>query len=643
MPKVKFMPQDVVLDVNSGENLLEAARRAHIFIDAPCNGNGACGKCKVRIVRGSVKTQKSTHIDENEKMEGYVLACCSTVIEDVEVLVPESTNVSMHQMKIEDLSSPKDKIIFQKVKNQLKETGMDTIKNVKKLYIELDQPTIDDNISDVERIKRHLRNGFNYGNVLFSIDVLRKIPTLMRNCEFKFTVTIEQTREDEVRLLDMEEGNTAHRLFGIALDIGTTSVAASLIDLSSNEIIARASSGNAQIKYGADVINRIIFSTRKDGLKKLNDAVIQETINPLLNKMYGDAGINQQEVVAFVGAGNTTMSHLFYGVHADFLRMEPYIPAFVNSCDARAKDVGLCMNGEAPVYMAPSVASYVGGDITAGVLASGMWHKDENVLFIDLGTNGEIVFGNKDFLMTCACSAGPAFEGGEISCGMRAATGAIEEIKVDGKSYEPEFSVIGAAEPQGICGSGIIDLICELKGAGIIDARGKMMEGLGTDRVRFDEHGIGEYVIAFKDDYGIPNDVSITEVDIDSFIRAKGAIYSGINVLLSSLGMDENSIDKILIAGGIGNSLDIENAVRIGMLPDVHREKFEYIGNSSLMGAYLSLVSMDARRKLEEVANHMTYVELSVYPGYMDEFVSACFLPHTDIERFPSVKNLTEN
>ena len=336
------------------------------------------------------------------------------------------------------------------------------------------------------------------------------------------------------------------------------------------------------------------------------------------------------------------MASLFLGVYPDFLRMEPYIPPFLRSPKLMGENVGLDVNDSAYVYLAPNVASYVGGDITAGVLSSGMWASDENVLFIDLGTNGEIVFGNKDFMMSCACSAGPAFEGGGIRCGMRASCGAIESVKIDTDTLEPKLSIIGDCEPIGICGSGIIDLICQMTISKVIDRRGKIQKELNSNRIRFDEHGIGEYVLAFKEEYNLENDITVNEVDIDNFIRAKGAIYSGASVLLQSLGMDFSIIDKVLIAGGIGNSLNIENAITIGLLPDVDRSKFQYIGNSSLVGSYLALISKDAKNKLEEIGKEMTYVELSVYPGYMDEFISACFIPHTNIEEFPSIKNMIE-
>ena len=289
------------------------------------------------------------------------------------------------------------------------------------------------------------------------------------------------------------------------------------------------------------------------------------------------------------------------------------------------------------------INSYVGGDITSGVLASYIWADSQNTLFIDLGTNGEIVFGNQDFLMTCACSAGPAFEGGEISSGMRAAPGAIEEVKINDLFSAPIIKIIGEKSPKGICGSGIIDLIAEMFKNKIIDRRGKLIKDNGNPRIKVDEHGIGSYIVASKEEWpDINEDVCITEVDLDNFIRAKGAVYSGAATLISSLGMSFSELDRVMIAGGIGNSLDIENSIIIGLLPDIPRDKFSYIGNSSLIGSYLTLMSEDARKKMECIASQMTYIELSVYPSYMDEFVSACFLPHTNTDDFPSLSSLLD-
>ena len=293
-------------------------------------------------------------------------------------------------------------------------------------------------------------------------------------------------------------------------------------------------------------------------------------------------------------------------------------------------------NPLAPVLIAPNIGSYVGGDITAGTLASMIWDKDEMSLFIDLGTNGEIVFGNRDFMVSCACSAGPAFEGGDISCGMRATDGAIEACTIDKATMEPTLTIVGdeGQRPVGICGSGIIDIISELFRTGIINAKGLFVrEGA---RIARDAHGMGRYIIAQASESETGREVSINEVDIDNFIRAKGAIFSAIDTMLQSVDMTVDMIDHVYVAGGIGSGINMKNAVNIGMFPDVELEKFSYIGNSSLTGAYAMVISDAANAKCTELGANMTYLELSTYPGYMDSFVAACFIPHTYARLFPS-------
>ncbi|MDK2586449.1 corrinoid activation/regeneration protein AcsV [Romboutsia sedimentorum] len=642
MIKVNFKSHNKEIYCNKGDNLLEVARNSNIFIDAPCNGSVSCGKCKVKLLKGNVDSEKTLHIKDDEWEQGYILACNTTVIEDIEIEVPSKLSSSMHGMKIEGSDKKKDKQIFDRAKNIIETHNLDFKTNIVKTYIEIEEPTLDDNLSDVDRLERHVRNKLGFNEIDFKLELLRKMPIILRENDFKVTITYVK-KKNKITILNIESGNSEDKLYGVAIDIGTTSVVVCLVDLYTKEVIDKASSGNAQIKYGADVIHRIIYSTKKDGLTKLNQAVIDDTINPLLESLYVRNDINKDNVVTLVVAGNTTMSSLFLGVYTDYLRQEPFIPPFLKSPKIMGEDIGLNVNDSAYVYLAPSVASYVGGDITAGVLSAGIWASEENILFIDLGTNGEIVFGNKDYMMSCACSAGPAFEGGGISCGMRASNGAIEKVSIDKANLNPNLTIIGECEPIGICGSGIIDLICQMLLTGIIDRRGKIYRDLNNKRIRFNEHDIGEYVLAFKEDYNLENDITVNEVDIDNFIRTKGAIYSGASTLIESLGMDFSVIDKVYIAGGIGNNLNIENSILIGLLPDIEREKFAYIGNSSLVGSYLALISKDAKKKLQQIGNEMTYVELSVYPTYMDEFISACFLPHTNIEQFPTVKRLLED
>jgi len=461
-----------------------------------------------------------------------------------------------------------------------------------------------------------------------------KLAHTLRLNRFKVCVKGELQGDTFLCMEVCDPADTA--IVGCAIDIGTTTVTMVLTDLQSGKLLAKGSSGNGQIRYGADVINRIIEQGKNGGKKKLQDAIVKETLVPIIANLCRTAGISTRSILRLCVAANTTMNHLFVGVDAESVRMEPYIPSFFAWEGMLAGDLKLPANPMAPVIIAPNIGSYVGGDITAGTLAAGLWDRDEMSLFIDLGTNGEIVFGNRDFMMSCACSAGPAFEGGDISCGMRATDGAIEACTIDKETMEPTLTIVGekGQKPVGICGSGIIDIISELFRCSIINAKGLFSrEG---DRVMRDAHGMGRYVLATADESETGREISINEVDIDNFIRAKGAIFSAIDTMLQSVDMTPDCIDKVYVAGGIGSGINMKNSVNIGMLPDVELEKYQYIGNSSLTGAYAMVMSDEANAKCTELGANMTYLELSTYPGYMDSFVAACFLPHTNSSLFPN-------
>ena len=467
---------------------------------------------------------------------------------------------------------------------------------------------------------------------------MSRLPKALRDAEWRVRVLGEE-KNGIFTIYDVTGQDDTAPMCGLGIDIGTTTVSAVLFDLKNGRLLSKASGGNGQIRYGADVINRIIEQGKPGGRKKLQDAIIKETLVPLIAEMCKDAKISARRILRLCVGANTTMNHLFVGVDADPVRMEPYIPAFFHWDGLKAGDLGLPAHPVAQILIAPNIGSYVGGDITAGTFAGMIWNKDELSLFIDLGTNGEIVFGNRDFLMSCACSAGPAFEGGDISCGMRATDGAIESCVIDKDSMEPTFGIIGEAgqKPVGLCGSGIIDTIAELFRTGIINSKGLFVrEGR---RVVRDHHGTGRYILAFPEESATEREVALNEVDILNFIRAKGAIYSAIDTLLSAMDMDQSVIEGVYVAGGIGSGINMKNAVRIGMFPNVPLELFHYIGNSSLAGAYAMALSDEATQKVEEVAKNMTYMELSTHPGYMDAFVAACFLPHTDASRFADLED----
>jgi uncharacterized 2Fe-2S/4Fe-4S cluster protein (DUF4445 family) len=655
---------DIHVSVPEGVSLLEAARQADVAVDAPCSGNGTCGKCLVRIRAGNALTGRTRHITPDQYAEGWRLACQTTVEANLTIQIPEGTGKFKSRMRITDFSNSRERQLFEKLRTEMEVSGFSRGSGLEFVTLTLSEPGIQDSMADRERllaalaeravqtegavcVARDTSVGSGVSPVEachrydISLSALRKLPCILRESGFSCTCVVKH-EENTVYVLDVfppggePKGKDGRPVLpGLAVDIGTTTVALVITDLLSGEILAMGSEGNGQIRYGADVINRIIESTREGGLERLRRAVLDDTIIPLIKKAAAATGIETGQIYRTAIAGNTTMAHLFAGVSPEYLRLEPYVPAFFHG-DWRPGDLGLPVHPDGKVLMAPAVGSYVGGDITAGVFASMIFHRDHYSLFIDLGTNGELVFGGRDWLMTCACSAGPAFEGGDISCGMRAAAGAAEACTVNAETMEPELTVIGGGKLAGLCGSGLIDLVGELFAAGIINARGKLVRegGGGNPRIRRDEWGMGSYVLAFEGETENGTAVTLTEGDIDNFIRAKGAIFSAIRTMLAMVDLEIDAVEEVFIAGGIGSGINIAQAIRIGMLPAIPLQRYHYIGNTSLSGAWAMVQSEKAAEKTGQIAESMTYLELSSHPHYMDEFIGACFLPHTNGDLF---------
>ena len=477
----------VEIECNAGDNLLELARRANVAIDAPCSGNGSCGKCRVKLIEGDVESIPSRHITDEEYEAGWRLSCNTKVLGDCTVFVPDIASAYQSRMKTADLSSPKEIAIFEDAKTELLNSGIEFANNYRSVVVTMAEPTLEDTMPDNERLTWAIQEALGVEKVHIPYAVMTKLAHTLREQNWSVCVKGELDG-DTFRCMEICAASD-EAIVGCAIDIGTTTVTMVLTDLETGKLLAKGSSGNGQIRYGADVINRIIEASRSGGKKKLQDAIIKDTLTPIIANLCRSAKVNARSILRLSIGANTTMNHLLLGVDADPVRMEPYIPSFFGWEGLLAGDLKLPANPLAPVVMAPNIGSYVGGDITAGTLASGIWDKDEMSLFIDLGTNGELVFGNRDFLMSCACSAGPAFEGGDISCGMRATDGAVEACTIDKVTMEPTLSVIGEPGQKvvGICGSGIIDIISELFRCGIINAKGLFVrEG---SRVLRDAHG----------------------------------------------------------------------------------------------------------------------------------------------------------
>jgi uncharacterized 2Fe-2S/4Fe-4S cluster protein (DUF4445 family) len=628
--KLTLLPDNITIEIDDNTNLFKAIKASGGYVLSSCGGKGNCGKCKVIIKEGSVESGKSrSFLSAEEAGRGYVLACHSLITSDVVVEIPQESRM---QAKHKIATGTKMGELIER----MREAGGCLESRISRIYLELDPPTLDDNIADYERLRRCLdKKGFDASHLHMNYLVLKKLSPVLREGNWKITVSVYKV-STVLEILDIFTGDATKTRYGAAVDIGTTTVVVYLVDMTNGNIIGTASTYNSQVKCGDDVITRIVYATERNGLNELQ-GLAAGNVNKLLTGLVEKHKVPQGMIDYVVVAGNTTMMHLFYGIDPQYIREEPYVPAATFFPLVRGKSVGLQVDPQTIIYSMPNVASYVGGDISSGVLVSQIHKQDKVSLFIDIGTNGEIVLGNKEWLVTAACSAGPAFEGSGIKFGMRAMEGAIEEVEIDPKTHEVNFRVIGDSKPIGVCGSGMIDILAELYLNGIIDQKGKIREEIGSKRVRRGESGL-EFVIAWRVESAIKKEIVITEVDLDNLIRAKAAIYAGFATLLAHMGLGFGDVDKLFIAGGFGRYIDVERAITIGMLPDLHVDKFQFLGNTSIMGAYYGLLCDRLRNEAEEIAKRMTCVELSISRDFMDEYMSAMFLPHTDLNAFPTVK-----
>lgn len=626
--QVTIMPEGLKVEVDKGTSLLDAANAAGITLKSSCGGQGTCGRCAVKVLEGNVKGGNG-NMAKSKREEGYILACTATV-EDGPVTVdfPESSRLSEHQVLLDD--SLGDVIKEHQVED------FDNCENafVKKVQVTMTEPTLMENVDDYSRLSAELKGILGTENITISYAALKTLPAIVREENWNVTVTCLMS-DDAAEIIRVEAGHVDTPPYGIALDIGTTTVVAALVDLATGKKLHQAGTFNRQAGMGDDVISRIVYTEEeKDGLAEIQKVII-ETINDLLAEVYEEQGITADDVFAMMVAANTTMIHLFLGIEPKFIRREPYIPGASDVPILKAKDLGINIYSDGAIISFPAVASYVGGDIVSGSLLTGIEKQDEFWLFIDIGTNGEMVLGNSDLLMCCACSAGPAFEGGGIEFGMRAMDGAIEKIVID-DDFNVSYVTINNEPPVGICGSGLIDCLSTLRTAGIINRQGKMQD-VNSERMRTGDEG-PEFVLVYADETGIGKDIVITEADIENLIRAKAAVFAGIRIMLSKMELPLEAVSKILIGGGFGNYLNLRDSIRIGLLPDLPAEFYSFIGNSSLKGAYMALLSRSVFKHSVELGQSMTYLELSDGNEFYDEYVQAMFLPHTDMSLFPSVE-----
>jgi uncharacterized 2Fe-2S/4Fe-4S cluster protein (DUF4445 family) len=630
MATITFSPSGETIEVPAGTSLLDAAILCELDVAAPCAGQGRCGRCRVRVTAGEVERRSNAGMDTAEILDGWAVACQTYVRGSAAIEVPERRRetVRPHGHAVAQPESLPITCDWQQDPA------------VRTFELDIEPPSLADNTSDFDRLRRALTQQYGIEEIRAELPILRRLGKDLRMANWKVSVTLEM--RDWVygaylppRLIRIYPRAFHHASMGLAIDLGTTSVVAYLLDFATGRVIDTASAYNKQIACGDDVISRIIYAKRKRGLDRLQRLAV-ETINDLLVELKQRNHIEPYEIHEIAVAGNTTMTHLLLGLDPRFLREEPYIPTLSAPPKLVAGELGLRANELARVHIMPSVGSYVGGDITAGVISSGMFASEKLTLFIDIGTNGEMVLGNKDWLLACACSAGPAFEGGGVGDGMRASTGAIEDVFIADDTWEPTFRTVGDAPAVGICGSGLIDLLGELFVTGLLDKSGHLDLEAPTARIRVRD-GVPEYVVCRAGEGGADHDIALTESDVSSLIRAKAAIYAGFEVLCRSVGVDLADVEEILIGGAFGQYINIEKAIRIGLLPDQPVERFKFLGNTSAQGAYAALLCVNIRHDVLDVAAKMTYLELSADNSFMDEYTSALFLPHTDLSGFPSV------
>jgi len=629
--KVKFDIAEKPISVPSGTLITEAAQQAGVDINQPCGGQGRCGRCAVRIDKGNVRRRSTLRLSSEDVEAGYALACQTVVDGDVEITVPP-------QEKIERRLTTDRTVAEVTVPD-----GYDsrTAQTIRRMNLTLSPPSMDDQNDDWSRLQTAIRKKSGATELRISLSILRKLGTVLREGDWQVTAILNSGTWDcpdcPAQLLDLLPGHTSDDapLWGAAVDIGTTTVSVWLVDLHTGQVKAQVAEYNQQISHGEDVISRIVVAGKDGGQEIMREKVVG-SINELIQRACKRAKAEPDDVVKMTIAGNSTMIHLLLGIPAASIRLAPFVTAVNQIPSLTAADLGLNLQPTALVDCLPGVASYVGADISAGVLSTGMTESEKVTLFLDVGTNGEIVLGSQDFLVTCACSAGPAFEGAGMLHGMRATKGAIEEVWVNEETRETSFRVIGGVKPRGVCGSGLISLLSEMFLTGVIDKSGKVNLSIETERTRKGDHG-GEYVIAWGSETESGEDIVITNVDIDNLLRAKAAIYAGFTVLADGVGFPMEMIEQVLVGGSFGKYINVEKAVQIGLLPDMPWESFDFLGNTSVQGTYLALIDYGMRMRIAEIAASMTYVELSADNKFYDAFMSALFLPHTDMSLFPTV------
>ena len=626
MRTVTFLPSYRKIEVERGTTVLDAAQRAGLSMNVVCGGQGKCGKCVVYIQSGRAEFDRQKFgrfFTQAELDKGACLACEATVQGDIHVVVPESTLIQEQKILVDG-----------------RENAIDFRPSVKKYYVELQPPSLADPSPDLSRLLWGIQKGGGpvAEKMYAPLEVLREIPAILRHSDWKVTATIGLV-PGGYRLLDLQENDTSARVFGASCDLGSTTVVVYLWDLVTGKVVSVASNYNRQISCGEDILARVNYA-RKNGLVRLQ-ALAAESINQAITEASNSAGIDREDIYEVVVAGNTVMTHMLLGIDPAYMIAEPYVPVVRRALSVAASRIGITCNPNGGVFAFPAVSDFIGGDIIADILACGMAEREEISLLVDIGTNFEVVLGNKEWMFSCAGAAGPALEGGEVLYGMRANPGAIEKITIDPATLDPKYTTINGIKPRGICGSGLIDLLAELLAACVIDRTGRINTGITSPRIRTNGH-FPEYVIAWAKETEIGKDIVITENDIKNLIMSKASVHAACVTLMKEAGVTRHEIATIYFAGAFGNYLDKKNATIIGLIPEIGFDQITNIGNGAVAGATSALMNRRSRKTLDEIAYKIAYIDQNAESSFMDEYTGSTFLPHTDLTLFPRVQKLLE-
>jgi uncharacterized 2Fe-2S/4Fe-4S cluster protein (DUF4445 family) len=625
---VTFLPSGEKTQVPDGTSVLLAADKVHISIGSLCGGEGICGRCTMIIREGTVTSESFNKLTRQQIQDGYVLGCLSYIKSDVVVEVPPEHLIKNALPARDDAKRFRD---FQSSASPIK---LRYAPLVQKVYLELEKPTLASNFADHQRLCALIRKKLDVTAIQTGLKVIKSLPALLRSCDFKVTATVG-IRGKIAEVVDVEPGNTAQKNFIAVVDMGTTTIVVHLVDATKNKTIDAKACFNAQSIFGGEVTARMM-AAEKIGCEELQKLLIND-INRLISELAHQNEVNLKNITAVVCAGNTVMGHFLLALPIENIRRFPYIACSVEPPPLRAAEIGITINPRGLLYSLPGVSGWVGSDLTAGILATGMHESEELCLLVDIGTNGEVIVGNREWLMGCSASAGPALEGASVECGMRAESGAIEKVFLEHDTIR--YKTINDSYPRGLCGSGIIDLISVLLGKGLITRAGKMVQ---SDPERFfSKDGIPGYVLVKEGEDGNSKPVYITETDIGNIINAKASIYAAMKIILLRLELDFSDINRFLIAGAFGNYLNIESAITIGLIPNVPRERIHFVGNTSIRGATIVALHREALDQIIGIERGTTYYDLMGADDYVEEFSKAMFLPHTDIESF--TKKVLEN